>query len=100
MTILKQLKWFFRQQWRQYLGGVIALVLIAICNIIPARIIGNVVDAISAHRVTAIWLGIQVGIMLGAAAIQYLLRFVWQKLITEVPTFWNANSAASFFIIL
>ncbi len=81
MTILKQLKWFFRQQWRQYLGGVIALVLIAICNIIPARIIGNVVDAISAHRVTAVWLGIQVGIMLGAAAIQYLLRFVWQKLI-------------------
>lgn len=81
MTILKQLKWFFRQQWRQYLGGVIALVLIAICNIIPARIIGNVVDVISAHRVTAVWLGIQVGIMLGAAAIQYLLRFVWQKLI-------------------
>lgn len=81
MSILKQLKWFFRQQWRQYLGGVIALILIAICNIIPARIIGNVVDAISAHRITAAWLGSQVTIMLLAAAVQYLLRFVWQKLI-------------------
>jgi ATP-binding cassette subfamily B multidrug efflux pump len=51
VAILKQLRWFFRQQWRQYLGGVVALVLVAICNVIPARIIGNVVDAISAHRV-------------------------------------------------
>ena len=48
VAILKQLGWFFRQQWRQYLGGVVALILVAICNVIPARIIGNVVDAISA----------------------------------------------------
>lgn len=81
MRILKQLQWFFKQQWRQYLGGITALVLIAICNIIPAKIIGNVVDAISAHRVTITWLTIQVCIMLVAAAAQYLLRFVWQKLI-------------------
>lgn len=81
MRILKQLQWFFRQQWRQYLGGITALVLIAICNIIPAKIIGNVVDAISAHRVTVTWLTIQVTIMLIAAAAQYLIRFVWQKLI-------------------
>lgn len=81
MIILKQLKWFFRQQWRQYLGGIIALVLIAICNIIPARVIGNVVDAISSHHVTIGWLGFQVIIMLLAAAAQYGLRFVWQKMI-------------------
>lgn len=81
MTILKQLKWFFQQQWRQYLGGIIALILIAICNVIPAKIIGNVVDAISDHTVRPSWLGIQIAIMLVAAAVQYLLRFVWQKLI-------------------
>ncbi|MGM9891742.1 ABC transporter ATP-binding protein [Limosilactobacillus sp.] len=81
MTILKQLRWFFRQQWRQYLGGVIALVLVAVCNVIPARIIGNVVDAISAHRVNHRWLVLQLGIMLGAAIIQYFLRFAWQKLL-------------------
>lgn len=81
MTILKQLRWFFRQQWRQYLGGVIALILVAICNVIPARIIGNVVDAISDHRVVATWLILQVGIMLVAALLQYLLRFAWQKLL-------------------
>lgn len=81
MAILKQLRWFFHQQWRQYLGGVIALLLVAICNVVPARIIGNVVDAISAHRVAAAWLAGQVGIMVGAAIIQYFLRFAWQKLL-------------------
>lgn len=81
MAILKQLRWFFRQQWRQYLGGVVALVLVAICNVIPARIIGNVVDAISAHRVNGGWLTLQISIMLSAAIIQYFLRFAWQKLL-------------------
>ncbi|MGN1279165.1 MAG: ABC transporter ATP-binding protein [Limosilactobacillus sp.] len=81
MAILKQLGWFFRQQWRQYLGGVVALILVAICNVIPARIIGNVVDAISDHRVVFGWLMIQLGIMVSAALIQYFLRFVWQKLL-------------------
>lgn len=79
--ILKQLKWFFHQQWRQYVGGISALLLIAVCNIIPAKIIGNVVDAISAHRVSTAWLIIQVAIMLVTALLQYILRFVWQKLI-------------------
>lgn len=81
VAILKQLGWFFRQQWRQYFGGVIALILVAICNVIPARIIGNVVDAISAHRVVFGWLMLQLGIMVSAALIQYFLRFAWQKLL-------------------
>ena len=81
VAILKQLGWFFRQQWRQYLGGVVALILVAICNVIPARIIGNVVDAISAHRVVLGWLLVQISIMVSAALIQYFLRFAWQKLL-------------------
>lgn len=81
MRIFRQLSWFFKEQWREYLGGVIALILVAICNVIPARVIGNVVDAISDHRVTAGWLTFWVGVMLIAAAAQYLLRFAWQRLI-------------------
>lgn len=82
MRIFRQLNWFFKEQWREYLGGVIALILVAICNVIPARVIGNVVDAISDHRVTSGWLAFWVGVMLiAAAAAQYLLRFAWQRLI-------------------
>ena len=81
MRIFRQLNWFFKEQWREYLGGVIALILVAICNVIPARVIGNVVDAISDHRVTSGWLAFWVGVMLIAAAAQYLLRFAWQRLI-------------------
>ena len=81
MRIFRQLNWFFKEQWREYLGGVIALILVAICNVIPARVIGNVVDAISDHRLTSGWLAFWVGVMLIAATAQYLLRFAWQRLI-------------------
>ena len=81
MRIFRHLSWFFKEQWREYLGGVIALILVAICNVIPARVIGNVVDAISDHRVTSGRLAFWVGVMLTAAAAQYLLRFAWQRLI-------------------
>lgn len=81
MQIFRQLKLFFKEQWKQYLGGIIALILVAICNVIPARIIGNVVDAISDHSVTSLRIFSWVTIMLVAAVVQYLLRFAWQKLI-------------------
>ncbi|WP_251546403.1 ABC transporter ATP-binding protein [Limosilactobacillus caecicola] len=81
MKIFRQLSWFFKQQWKQYVAGVVALILVAICNVIPARIIGDVVDAISAHRVTAHALTGWITIMLVAAIAQYLLRFAWQKYI-------------------
>ena len=81
MQIFRQLNWFFKEQWKQYFGGVVALILVAICNVIPARVIGNIVDAISNHRVTGAWLLGWLLVMLIAAAAQYLLRFAWQKLI-------------------
>lgn len=81
MVIFRQLSWFFKKQWKQYFGGVVALILVAICNVIPAKVIGNVVDRISQRSVTAGWLTVEVIIMLAAAAAQYFLRFGWQKLI-------------------
>lgn len=81
MKIFHQLHWFFKEEWKEYLGGVLALLLVAICNVIPAKVIGNVVDAISAHRVSWQFISLSVAIMLVAAAGQYFLRFAWQKLI-------------------
>lgn len=81
MVIFRQLSWFFKKQWKQYFGGVMALILVAICNVIPAKVIGNVVDRISQRSVTAGWLTVEVIIMFVAAVAQYFLRFGWQKLI-------------------
>jgi ABC-type multidrug transport system, ATPase and permease components len=79
MGIFSRLKWFFKNQWKQYLIGVIALIIVAIVNVIPPKIIGNVVDAVSKRNVTGNFLLVSMLIFLGTAIAQYLLRFLWRK---------------------
>lgn len=81
MGIFSRLSWFFKHQWKQYLIGVIALILVAICNVIPPRIIGNVVDAVSKRQMTTKFLVTNMVVLFVVAIIQYLLRFLWQKMI-------------------
>lgn len=81
MGIFSRLKWFFKNQWRQYLVGVIALIVVAIFNVIPPRIIGDVVDAVSKCNMTAHFLLVNMLVFLGTAIAQYLLRYLWRKMI-------------------
>ncbi|WP_159256529.1 ABC transporter ATP-binding protein [Lactiplantibacillus pentosus] len=81
MSIFIKLGWYFRREWKLYSAGVLGLVLTAIIGIIPPRIIGDVVDGINQHRLTARSLMIYLGII-GAAAIgQYLARYLWRNAI-------------------
>lgn len=81
MGIFSRLKCFFKNQWRQYLVGVIALIVVAIFNVIPPRIIGDVVDAVSKRNMTAHFLLVNMLVFLGTAIAQYLLRYLWRKMI-------------------
>lgn len=81
MGIFSRLSWFFKRQWKQYLIGVTALILVAICNVIPPRIIGNIVDTVSKKNMTTRYLAINMTILFVVAILQYLLRFLWQKMI-------------------
>lgn len=79
MRIFQQLAWFFKQEWKRYFLGVAALLLVAAANVIPPRIIGQVVDAISSRHLTApLLLGLLL-LMVVTAFVQYGLRFLWQK---------------------
>ena len=53
MSIFIKLGWYFRREWKLYSAGVLGLVLTAIIGIIPPRIIGDVVDGINQHHLTA-----------------------------------------------
>lgn len=81
MSIFIKLGWYFRREWKLYSAGVLGLVLTAIIGIIPPRIIGDVVDGINQHHLTARSLMIYLSII-GAAAIgQYLARYLWRSAI-------------------
>lgn len=81
MGIFSRLSWFFKHQWKQYLIGVVALILVVVCNVIPPRIIGNVVDSVSNKNMTVRFLVINMVTLFVVAIMQYLLRFLWQKMI-------------------
>ena len=81
MSIFLKLGWYFRREWKLYLAGVIGLILTAIIGIVPPRIIGNVVDGIDQHTLTARSLTVYLAIIAVAAIGQYLTRYLWRNAI-------------------
>nr|WP_244975329.1 ABC transporter transmembrane domain-containing protein [Lactiplantibacillus argentoratensis] len=76
-----KLGWYFRREWKLYLAGVLGLVLTAIIGIVPPRIIGDVVDGINQHSLTAHTLTVYL-VIIGVAAVgQYLARYLWRNAI-------------------
>ncbi|MBS0936746.1 ABC transporter ATP-binding protein [Lactiplantibacillus plantarum] len=81
MSIFLKLGWYFRREWKLYLAGVLGLVLTAIIGIVPPRIIGDVIDGINQHSLTAHTLTVYL-VIIGVAAVgQYLARYLWRNAI-------------------
>ncbi|WET39694.1 SmdA family multidrug ABC transporter permease/ATP-binding protein [Citrobacter enshiensis] len=81
MRLFVQLSWYFRREWRRYLGAVALLIIIAILQLIPPKVVGIVVDGVSAQRFTPQQVLMWVGTIALIAAVVYLLRYVWRVLL-------------------
>mgnify|MGYP000155153151 CR=1 FL=1 len=89
MYLLKKLSWFFKLEWKRYTIGIIALSLVSVFNLIPPRVIGEVVDAIDLKTLTTSSLLWNLLLLLLSAVAMYGLRFVWRRYI-----FGTANKLA------
>jgi len=78
VRLFSQLKWYFLSEWRRYFGAVCFLIVIAILQLIPPRIVGVVVDGISKETMQRSQLVNYVLLMLFIALIVYGLRYVWR----------------------
>ncbi|PHM27888.1 SmdA family multidrug ABC transporter permease/ATP-binding protein [Xenorhabdus budapestensis] len=78
MRLFSQLSWYFLSEWRRYLGAVIFLVMVAILQLIPPRLVGIIVDGISAKTMSSSQLLMWISIMLIIALAIYGLRYVWR----------------------
>ncbi|MBO0420874.1 ATP-binding cassette domain-containing protein [Vagococcus fluvialis] len=79
MDIFKKLSWFFKEEKKNYFIGVTTLVLVAVIQLIPPRIIGIVVDNITNKTLTAEKLTIWLVILAASAISVYGLRYLWRK---------------------
>lgn len=76
--IIKKLWWFFRQEKSRYLLGILSLSLVSVLNLIPPKVMGQVIDSIDAKNLTLSSLLTKLVILLAAALGMYLLRLIWR----------------------
>ncbi|CAH6121858.1 putative multidrug resistance ABC transporter ATP-binding/permease protein YheI, partial [Citrobacter koseri] len=81
VRLFAQLSWYFRREWRRYLGAVALLIIIAVLQLIPPKVVGIVVDGVTAQHFTTGQVLMWVGTMAMIAVIVYLLRYVWRVLL-------------------
>lgn len=78
MDIFKRLGWFFKKEKKSYLIGVAGLLIVALLQLIPPRIIGIVVDEIETDVLTQQSLMQWLLILTSTAVLQYVLRYMWR----------------------
>ncbi|WP_413734857.1 SmdA family multidrug ABC transporter permease/ATP-binding protein [Sodalis sp. RH21] len=81
MRLFAQLSWYFRREWRRYLGSVFLLIIIALLQLIPPKLVGVIVDGVTTHRASHRMIMLWLGVMALTALVVYLLRYVWRVLL-------------------
>ena len=78
MNIIRKIGWFLKLEKKRYVVGILALSLVSVFNLIPPRVIGNVVDNIASGQLMNRYLFINLVYLVLAALIMYGLRYVWR----------------------
>ena len=78
MNIIRKIGWFLKLEKKRYVVGILALSLVSVFNLIPPRVIGNVVDNIASGELTNKYLFINLAYLVSAALIMYGLRYIWR----------------------
>ncbi|EHJ4129737.1 SmdA family multidrug ABC transporter permease/ATP-binding protein [Escherichia fergusonii] len=81
MRLFAQLSWYFRREWRRYLGAVALLIIIAILQLLPPKVVGIVVDGVTTQQLTTERVLMWIGTIALIAVVVYLLRYVWRVLL-------------------
>jgi ATP-binding cassette subfamily B multidrug efflux pump len=81
MSVFKDLMWFFKQEKTSYLTGILILIIVALLELVPPKVIGIVIDHIKDKTMTTAILAKWVMILLLVAGTLYGLRYIWRILI-------------------
>ncbi|MDQ0154991.1 ABC transporter transmembrane domain-containing protein [Robertmurraya andreesenii] len=81
MKVFLELGWFFKQEKKAYITGTLLLLLVALLQLVPPKVIGFVVDEIDTGSLTAVALGKWIGVLIGTGLLLYTLRYFWRIMI-------------------
>jgi ATP-binding cassette, subfamily B, multidrug efflux pump len=94
MTVFRDLFWFFRQEKKAYITGIIVLIIVAFLETIPPKVIGIMIDHIKEGTITKAVLIRWVAVLLVVAIALYVLRYWWRILIfgSAVKLSWQLRN--------
>jgi ATP-binding cassette, subfamily B, multidrug efflux pump len=94
MTVFRDLFWFFRQEKKAYITGIIVLIIVAFLETIPPKAIGIMIDHIKEGTITKAVLIRWVAVLLVVAIALYVLRYWWRILIfgSAVKLSWQLRN--------
>lgn len=81
MRVFLKLKWYFIQEKKSYIIGIILLSLIAVLELVPPKIVGMIVDEIQNKTLTSSDLKVYIIILLAIGIFVYSVRYIWRVLI-------------------
>lgn len=81
MKIIKELWWFFKLEKTRYIVGILALILVAVLNLIPPKVMGNVIDHVTSSELTQHELLLSLFYLILSALVMYALRYIWRMYI-------------------
>lgn len=81
MKIIKDLWWFFRLEKKRYIIGILALILVAILNLVPPKVMGEVIDRVTSGELTQGQLLMSLFLLVLSAFAMYFSRYIWRMYI-------------------
>ena len=79
MNIFSKLGWFFKQEKKRYIIGIIFLALTSLANLVPPRVLGLMADQLDQGHISWGQYGMLILAVLPAAFSLYILRYFWRK---------------------
>ncbi|WP_367680394.1 ABC transporter transmembrane domain-containing protein [Candidatus Fukatsuia anoeciicola] len=81
MRLFIQLGWYFRREWRRYLGAVALLIMVAILQLLPPKLVSIIVDGIISQQMSKNMFLVWISVILIIALILYFLCYLWRILL-------------------
>ncbi|MDE5285306.1 MAG: ABC transporter transmembrane domain-containing protein, partial [Buchnera aphidicola] len=81
MQLFNQLKWYFKREWKRYLSAIILLIIIAILQLIPPKIIGALIDFITKKNIHNNQILPWICVIILISITVYFLRYLWRILL-------------------
>ncbi|HKM29971.1 MAG TPA: ABC transporter ATP-binding protein [Bacilli bacterium] len=81
IDVFKHLKWFFKQEYKRYIVAAVSLLFLSMMSVIPARILGLVIEEIANRTITVDKIILYSSLLLLLPIVRYLLNILYHYLI-------------------